>query len=142
MRHLGSRDVLVIDDRKESLAALLEALERAGAAVHLLEDYDEALARIAELRSWRGFGLIDLHLPARSRDHLEWLGLDLGRSIRGRFGEHALFAYITVMNRVVPQASYRYGEATSSLGIIDKYRMNSRQLAADIAAEMGLAAEP
>lgn len=139
MMRLGSDEVLVVDDRGDTMATLLEALWRTGARPYLVKDYEIAVEVIGRLQSWSGFGLIDLHLPSRQSDDVaRMLGLELGRLIRRRFGESAKFAYITVMRESVSLADYRFGEATSGLGVIDKFRMHPHHLADAIALEMGI----
>jgi hypothetical protein len=136
LSQLTLSEVLLIDDRPETLGDLVAELDVHGLSAVLIPDYDAATEYIGALDGWAGFGLIDVHLPSASADQETLLGLALGRQIRGRFGDSALFAYVTVLSRRVPPEDYLYGEPTSELGVIDKYELIPQEVARSIAQEL------
>jgi hypothetical protein len=135
---LRPNELVVVDDRPETLGTLPADAEALGFQVRSIFDYDAAVTYICSLEAWCGFGLIDLRLPSRESEDIEWLGLEIGRLIRVRFGLTARFAYVTMLSRTVPADLERLGAATSRLGVLDKYRMDPRRTARTMAAEVGL----
>jgi hypothetical protein len=139
VKTLARSDIIVVDDRPDTLVDLLAVLRTQGLRPRVIEDYDAAWDEICECESWHGFGLFDLHLPAMSDDEPKWLGLELGRQVLERFGVTAKFAYISVLARAVPLAQYEFSTPTSALAVLDKYDLDSQHVARVIAAELDLA---
>ncbi len=138
MTRLGPSDVLVVDDRADTLDELITEFQLLGIQPMVISGYEEAVRYIDQLDSWAGLGLIDVRLPSSRDTDGNWLGLDLGAQIRARFGPSAKFAYVTAVVSMVPTAEYQRAAATSILGVIDKFHYSPRDVASAAVREMGV----